>query len=59
MINNKSIWELTTSIDKKPELEQDINCDILIIGAGLAGTLLGYFFAMENKNRPLHKCRDE
>ena len=50
MINNKSIWELTTSIDKKPELEQDINCDILIIGAGLAGSLLGYFLATENKN---------
>ena len=49
-MNNKSIWELTTNIEKRDKLEKDIECDILIIGAGLAGTLLGYFLNLENKN---------
>ena len=47
---NKSIWELTTTIDKRTNLENDINCDILIVGAGLAGSLLGYFLSLENKD---------
>lgn len=47
---NKSIWELTTSINKREALNQDIECDILIVGAGLAGTLLGYFLNKEGKD---------
>ena len=31
-------------------LDKDISCDILIVGAGLAGALLGYFLSKENKN---------
>lgn len=49
-MNNKSIWELTTSIERRPKLEENINCDILIIGAGISGCLIGYFLAQENKN---------
>ena len=49
-MNNKSIWELTTDIEKKESLNEDIKCDILIVGAGLAGCLIGYFLSLENKN---------
>ena len=49
-MENKSIWELTTSISKRKALDKDIECDILIVGAGLAGTLLGYFLSKENKD---------
>ena len=49
-MENKSIWELTTSIDKRIKLEKDMTCDVLIIGAGLAGSLLGYFLSLENKD---------
>ena len=49
-MENKSIWELTTNIEKRNKLEKDISCDILIVGAGLAGTLLGYFLMQENKD---------
>ena len=49
-LKNKSIWELTTTINKRASLQHDIDCDILIVGAGLAGSLLGYFLALENKN---------
>jgi len=49
-MENKSIWELTTNIEKRTKLNKDIECDILIIGAGLAGTLLGYFLNLENKD---------
>lgn len=49
-MENKSIWELTTNIEKRSRLEKDITCDILIIGAGLAGSLLGYFLNQENKD---------
>ena len=49
-MENKSIWELTTKIDKREKLEHNIDCDILIIGAGLAGSLLGYFLNKENKD---------
>ena len=49
-MENKSIWELTTSINKRNTLDKDIECDILIVGAGLAGSLLGYFLNKENKD---------
>lgn len=49
-MENKSIWELTTSINKRNALDKDIECDILIVGAGLAGSLLGYFLSKENKD---------
>lgn len=50
MLENKSIWELETSIYKRSSLDRNIECDILIVGAGLAGTLLGYFLSKENKD---------
>lgn len=49
-MKNKSIWELTTSISKRETLTKDIECDILIVGAGLSGTLIGYFLSKQYKN---------
>lgn len=49
-MENKSVWELTTSIEKRKTLQEDLECDILIVGAGMVGCLLGYFLSKENKN---------
>ena len=49
-MENKSIWELETNINKRNILDKDIQCDILIVGAGLAGSLIGYFLSKENKD---------
>lgn len=49
-MSNESIWEIDTQISKRSKLNTDIECDILIIGAGLAGTLIGYFLSKENKD---------
>ena len=49
-MENKSIWELTTNIERRKKLEENLSCDTLIIGAGLAGCLLGYFLKNEGKN---------
>ena len=39
----KSIWSESCKFDKREELNGDIKTDILIIGAGIAGILVGYF----------------
>jgi len=49
-MENKSIWEMTTNINKREALNKNIECDILIVGAGLSGSLLGYFLSKENKD---------
>ncbi len=49
-MKDKSIWELTVNIKRRNKLDKDIKCDILIIGAGLAGTLLGYMLNQEKKD---------
>ena len=38
----KSIWEENCKFDKREELKGDIKTDILIIGAGITGILIGY-----------------
>ena len=47
---NKSIWELTTKINKREKLTHNIECDVLIVGSGIAGTLIGYFLSKNHKN---------
>jgi hypothetical protein len=39
----KSIWDESCEFDKREELKGDIKTDILIIGAGITGILIGYF----------------
>ena len=38
----KSIWSESCKLDKREELKGDIETDILIIGAGISGILVGY-----------------
>ena len=42
----KSIWEENCKFDKREELKGDIKTDILIIGAGITGILIGYFLKL-------------
>lgn len=45
----KSIWSESCKFDKREELKGDIETDILIIGAGIAGILIGYFLKQNGK----------
>ncbi len=47
---NKSIWELETIINGRDSLKENIQCDILIVGAGISGIILGYLLSLENKD---------
>lgn len=46
----KSIWNESCKFDKREELKGDIKTDILIIGAGIAGILIGYFLKQNGKD---------
>lgn len=39
----KSVWSESCKFDKRKRLDRDIETDILVIGAGIAGILIGYF----------------
>ena len=45
----KSIWEENCKFDKREELKGDIKTDILIIGAGITGILIGYFLKQNGR----------
>ena len=49
-MKNKSIW--TVGLNKKAtnKLDKNINCDILIIGGGIAGISTAYFLKNSNKD---------
>jgi len=48
-MKNKSIWLDNISREKYPKLDNDIECDILIIGGGITGICCGYFLKDYNK----------
>lgn len=39
---NRSVWSQEVTFDEKQKLNNDIECDVLIIGAGISGLLIGY-----------------
>ena len=39
----ESIWRQSVSAPKRPPLSSDISTDVAIIGAGMAGILIGWF----------------
>ena len=39
----KSVWTETCKINEREELKDDIKTDVLVVGAGIAGILIGYF----------------
>lgn len=45
----KSIWDESCKFDKREELKGDIKTDILIIGAGITGILIGYFLKQSGR----------
>lgn len=45
----KSIWDESCEFDKREELKGDIKTDILIIGAGITGILIGYFLKQNGR----------
>lgn len=42
-MENKSIWKYNIKNKKYPSLNQDIRCDVLIIGGGITGLTTAYF----------------
>ena len=48
-MENKSIWKEKVENKALPKLEKDIECDILIIGGGIAGLSTGYFLRDSGK----------
>lgn len=42
---NPSTWIKEVTLDQYPHIEQDIETDVLIIGAGLTGLSLGYYLS--------------
>lgn len=46
----KSVWSENCSFRKREVLNKDIETDILVIGAGIAGILTGYMLKQKGKN---------
>lgn len=46
----KSVWSDSCKFDKRQQLDKDIETDILVIGAGIAGILTGYFLKESGKD---------
>ena len=46
----KSVWSDSCKFDKRQQLDKDIETDILVIGAGIAGILTGYFLKENGKD---------
>jgi glycine/D-amino acid oxidase-like deaminating enzyme len=52
-------WLLRNGIiDSYPSLKEDISCDVLIVGGGITGALLGFQFSSEGYNTVLIDKRD-
>ena len=45
----KSVWSEDCSLKKREILSKDIETDVLIIGAGMAGLLIGYMLNESGK----------
>ena len=45
----KSVWSESCKFDKRQSLESDIETDILVIGAGITGILIGYFLKQKGR----------
>lgn len=53
MSNQKPLWSTTTTISSHDKLLSDIECDVLVIGGGIAGILTAYFLSQNNVNTVL------
>lgn len=50
MSDEKSLWSSTSTIQSRDILLKDIECDVLVIGAGMAGVLTAYYLTQNNIN---------
>jgi glycine/D-amino acid oxidase-like deaminating enzyme/nitrite reductase/ring-hydroxylating ferredoxin subunit len=48
--NKESIWASTADIAPRPELAEDLNTNVCVIGAGIAGLSTAYLLAREGKS---------
>ncbi len=53
MSNQKPLWRSTATIRSRDKLLGDIECDVLVIGGGIAGVLTAYFLSQNNINTVL------
>lgn len=53
MSNQKPLWSTTATISSRDKLFKDIECDVLVIGGGIAGVLTAYFLSQNNANTVL------
>lgn len=53
MSNDKSLWSSTATIKSRDTLLKDIECDVLVIGGGIAGVLTAFFLTQNNVNTVL------
>lgn len=49
IVETKSIWKVNTQEKVLPKLNQDISCDILIVGGGIAGLSCAYYLKDTNR----------
>lgn len=49
-MKNRSIWKENVNNKKLPSLDKNVQCDVLIIGGGIAGLSTAYFLKDTNKN---------
>lgn len=50
MHDNKSLWSSTATIKSRDTLLNNIECDVLVIGGGIAGVLTAYYLTQNNVN---------
>lgn len=48
LVSGNTLWNNKTDIPYKyPYISKDINCDVLVIGAGITGAICSYYFSMD------------
>lgn len=53
MSNEKKLWSSTSTIKSRDTLLNDIECDVLVIGGGIAGVLTAFYLTQNNINTVL------
>ncbi|RWO39540.1 MAG: FAD-dependent oxidoreductase [Mesorhizobium sp.] len=46
----KSFWMKDTELPSAPQLEQDVRCDVAVVGAGMAGVSIAYELALAGQS---------
>lgn len=54
----ESFWHKTQTVEKHPELNQNLKVDIAVVGGGISGILTAYELAKTNQSVGLFEARD-